>query len=278
MDLNNLTAGRFQDVEWVSQTGSTNADLLEQAKVEPGLPRVLIADEQTAGRGRLDRSWDMTPGGGLMISFYVPWPTSATAQLLPTALGVAISAVIEQSGRSTALKWPNDIVVGSAVVGSAAVSSAGVDLEGKKLGGMLSSSVVVDGKFAGVVAGLGCNVSWPPLGFSELPDAAALDHLDGEPLDVRSLAAGLISRFDEELERIVDSGPEQLFDRYRNRCITLGQDVRVESAGSVIEGRATDIDPSGALLVEVDHQQIRVDVGDVTRLRPQGKQSEPRND
>lgn len=266
VDVHQLAVGRFQDVSWVSQTGSTNADLLERSQADPDSALVLLCDEQTAGRGRLDRSWEMEPGGGLMISFFVPWSAKATAHMLPIALGVAISTAIEQSGRDASLKWPNDIVVG------------GGDLEGKKLGGMLSSSVVVDSEFVGAVLGLGCNVSWPPLGFAELPDAAALHHLDGDPLDVASLARALISGFDQELDRLAVRGPQQLLDRYRDRCATLGQLVRVESAGEYLEGRATDIDESGALLVEVDHQQRRVDVGDVIHLRPQEKQSGPGSD
>ncbi len=256
-----LSAGRFQDITWVPQTGSTNADLTVEAQSDPLRARVLVTDEQTAGRGRLDRSWEMEPRGGLMISFYVPWPTSNNAYVIPIALGVAINTAIEQSGRAVALKWPNDIVVSD---------SAGEHLVGKKLGGMLSSSVVVDGEFTGVVAGLGCNVSWPPVDFEELPEAAALHHLPGDPIDVESLAGDLISRFDGELTRVVERGSGQLFERYRDRCATLGQLVRVDTSGSIVEGRATDIDDSGALLVEVDHQQKRIDVGDVVHLRPQG--------
>lgn len=254
-----LSAGRFQQVSWVETTGSTNADLVERAPAEPVRPLALFADEQTAGRGRLDRRWEQSRGGGLMVSFYVPWTNALLGHLVPTALAVATVVVIEGLERPVGLKWPNDVVVGEA---------AGPALSGKKLGGMLSAAVLVDRKFAGVVVGLGCNVTWPPADSAELPDAAALAHLDGPDIERTALAASLVARFDEELTALEASGSQRLLERYRDRCVTIGQRVKVEVAGMTIEGLATDIDPSGALLLEVDGRQRKVDVGDVIHLRP----------
>lgn len=259
-----LSAGRFVDVRWVDQTGSTNADLLQIAPGSPAVARVLFADEQTNGRGRLDRSWEQASGGGLMVSFFVPWSNAATAHLVPTALGVAIVGAAEASGRSVGLKWPNDVVIPA---GAAEDDSVG-ELVGKKVGGMLSSSVVTNNVFRGVVAGLGCNISWPPPDFAELPEAAALDHLPGPPVDREVLAADLVSGFDRELTTIEERGPVELLDRYRHRCVTIGQRVSVEQGAERIVGRATDIDESGALLLEVEGRQRRIDVGDVKHLRP----------
>ena len=161
------------------------------------------------------------------------------------------------SGRFVGLKWPNDIVF------------AGGDLSGKKVGGMLSSSVgASNGGSAGVVVGLGCNVSWPPPGFSGLPEAGALHHQSGAPVSVESLGACLIERFDRELESVEHLGGDHLLSRYRDRCVTIGQEVRVEMAGEQLVGRATDLDTSGALLVEVEGRQHIVAVGDVVHLRP----------
>ncbi len=260
MDRKDLASGRFEDVCWVVRTGSTNDDLAAESPAEPLRPRVLIADEQTAGRGRLDRRWEMEPGGGLMISFFVPWTSQESLHLVPIALGVAMVSAIEATGRPASLKWPNDIVVPSSWPGP---------LASKKLGGMLSSSVMSSGSLAGVVAGLGCNVNWPPVGFAELPDAVALAHLDGQPVTTNLLAGELIRQFDVELAGVASRGSGSLLERYRNRCDTIGQQVRVESAGKVIVGRATDIDPTGALLLEVAHRHKRIDVGDVVHLRPE---------
>ena len=267
MQRNELCTGRFQHVSWVETTGSTNVDLVAAAAAEPLVPLVLLADEQTAGRGRLDRSWEQARGGGLMVSFYVPWNDASTAHVVPTALGVAIAEAIAATGRVVGLKWPNDVVVGSRA--DAPPSSEEVQqLDGRKLGGMLSVAVTTDDGFAGVVAGLGCNISWPPRDYVELPDAAALDHLPGDRIDRDALASDLIYRFDAELTAVHESGVHRLADRYRERCVTIGQDVRVDVGADVVEGKATDVDPTGALILDVDGRQHRVDVGDVTHLRP----------
>lgn len=249
-----MAFGRFTDVMWVAETGSTNEDLTNQARETPTRALVRHTDLQTAGRGRRDRRWDMEPGGGLMISFYVPWTSTDTAHLVPTALGVAAIDAIAEMGRSIGLKWPNDLVTKT----------------GEKLGGMLGNTVLTGTTMAGVVIGLGCNVSWPPEGQPGLEQATSLDRLGDNPVDRHEFAAALIQRFDQGLDDIVASGATALHDRYRNRCYTIGSRVRVEhSDGSFVSGIASDIDPSGALLLDVDGVQRRVDVGDVVHLRPQ---------
>ena len=253
MEVAGLAAGRFLEVVWVPETGSTNQDLTSEAGADFGRARVRFTDLQTAGRGRRDRRWDMEPGGGLLISFYVPWRTTATAHLVPTALGVAAVDAVADVGRQVGLKWPNDLVVSS----------------GEKLGGMLGNTVLDGTELAGVVIGLGCNVSWPPAGESGLESATSLDRLGESPVDRWELAQALISRFDQELGIIESAGPNVLHDRYRQRCLTIGKLVRIENSdGSFTSGIATDIDPSGALLLDVDGIQRRIDVGDVVHVRP----------
>ena len=200
-----------------------------------------------------------------MVSFFVPWSDTGTAHLIPIALGIAIVGAVEASGRSVGLKWPNDVVVRQSAPDDGELEGA---LVGKKVGGMLSSSVMTNNAFRGVVAGLGCNTSWPPPGFEELPDAAALDHLPGPAVDREALAFELIFAMDRAVNAIHDRGAAYVLDRYRNRCVTLGQTVSIQQGDEVIVGRATDIDASGALLVEVDGRQRRIDVGDVAHLRP----------
>ena len=252
MELETAAHGRFQLVSWTQVTGSTNADLVRHAMRAPTEAAVLFADEQTAGRGRRDRRWEMAPGGGLLVSFFVPWTPVADAHAVPTALAVAAVEAISQMGRETGLKWPNDIVT----------------LDDRKIGGMLSETVSVDGKFVGVVAGLGCNVSWPDAGArDELPDAANLDELGEGYVDRNVLARSLIVSFDQELDTVRSSGIPRLHDRYRTRCRTIGTKVQIDQGDRVIMGEATDVSPDGALIVMVDGVQRRIDVGDVVHLR-----------
>lgn len=256
MDLERLAHGRFTHIEWVSKTGSTNVDLVEWAEREPRRPAVRFADLQTAGRGRRNRSWEMGAGGGLLVSFYVPWSSADSAHAVPTALGVATVAAIESIGLRTFLKWPNDIVAG----------------DDRKIGGMLSEVTTVSGTFGGVVAGLGCNVHWPDPTMERAPgleNAVSLDELSGTRVDRATLAEALVSAFDGQLEFVERHGLSALQDRYRQRCSTIGRHVRVDTgAAGVVEGQATDVSPDGALIVVVDGVQRRVDVGDVVHLRP----------
>lgn len=252
MEVTQAPYGRFERVDYTTVTGSTNTDLANSARSEPSRARVLCTDEQTAGRGRRDRRWDMAPGGGLLVSFYVPWAHHETAHALPTALGVAAITAIAEFGRTVGLKWPNDIVAP----------------DDRKVGGMLSEAVSIDGTFVGVVVGLGCNTSWPDVAVPGLESAANLDEL-GEGLIDRALLLAAITRtFDGELSALEGHGVGGLHDRYRNICVTIGRRVRVEQGTGAVVGMATDIDQDGALILDVQGAQRRIDVGDVVHLRP----------
>ncbi len=253
MEIQTAVHGRFQLVSWVPVTESTNADMVRHAKDLPTDASVLFADEQTVGRGRRDRRWEMRPGGGLLVSFFVPWSPQSDAHVVPTALAVAAVEAIAQSGRAVALKWPNDIVTP----------------DDRKIGGMLSEAVSVDGSFVGVVVGLGCNVSWPDIeARRDLPEAANLDELGEGSVDRDALARRLIVAFDDELDTVRSSGVARLHDRYRTRCRTLGTMVRIDQGERVVTGEATDVSPDGALIVMVDGVQVRIDQGDVVHVRP----------
>lgn len=256
MDVERAAHGRFSDVQWVEVTGSTNVDLRTSAQRHPNVATVLFADEQTAGRGRHERRWEMRAGGGLLVSFYVPWPAAETAHAVPTALGVAAITAIRSLGPEVSLKWPNDLVAA----------------DDRKVGGMLSEVVNIDGVFAGVIIGMGCNVHWPdaetvlPPG---LENAVSLDVLYGQRVDRSDLAQALVAAFDRELESVGVRGVSSLHERYRSCCATIGRQVRIDLGdGNSFEGFATDVSADGALIVVVDGVQRRVDVGDVMHVRP----------
>ena len=257
-DESRLIFGRFQAVSWTASTGSTNVDLTAMAKLDPAVARVLIADEQTAGRGRRDRRWDAPPGGGLLISFYVPWVQRETVHLVATCLGVAAVDAARSVRRTVGLKWPNDVIAPN----------------GAKVGGMLGNTVVDGVDLQGAVIGLGCNVHWPPPGEPGFDHATSLDRLgtNGLPLVSRTeMANALIRGFEQRLCTVEAGGSSALHDAYRTRCYTLGAEVRVQhDGGDFTEGTAVDIDASGALVIDVGGVQRRVDVGDVIHLRPKG--------
>jgi BirA family biotin operon repressor/biotin-[acetyl-CoA-carboxylase] ligase len=225
-------------VSHVSVTGSTNDDLL--AAAESGAPdrSVLVADHQTAGRGRLDRRWEAPPGANLLVSILfrtVPSPASALTQRVGLA---AIDACRAAAGVVAVLKWPNDLL-----------------LDDRKLAGILAQRAV-DGS---IVVGLGLNVGWAPDGAASLHGAVTAA-AEPTPLDV---LAALLTAF--------DALPEDIGPRYRAALATLGRRVDVQVPGGRIDGRAVDLDGDGRLVV-VDTCGLthRLDVGDVVHVRDGG--------
>jgi BirA family transcriptional regulator, biotin operon repressor / biotin---[acetyl-CoA-carboxylase] ligase len=250
-------------LSWVSDTGSTNADLLAAAADGEPAGAVLVAEHQGAGRGRLDRTWVAPEGSSLLMSVLLrpsvpPDAAHLTAVVVALAAEHACTAI---TGVTPGLKWPNDLILGSNVVGS------------RKVGGVLSESLVVDGDVTAVVVGIGINVNWP----SDLPAelvgvATSLNaHVAGDDdIDRVELLASLLTELDALVD-LLDSAPgrTRLLDEYRRRCVTIGRQVRVEMANTAMEGTATGIDDHGRLVVtDDDGDEVAVAVGDVVHLRP----------
>lgn len=256
-----LAGTRFADLRWVEQTGSTNADLLAAARSGAG-ECALVADHQSAGRGRLDRSWEAPPGASLLMSVLVRPPFPAWGpHLLSTALGVAaVDALRSLAGVDVALKWPNDVVA----------PGAGADGQDLKLGGLLGELQTGEGGDA-VVLGLGLNLRWADVGFPEelATTATAVDLLGGS-VRREELAVELLRAMDRTGEMASSTvACDLLFQRYRACCVTLGRRVRVELPVGEVVGTASDLSPEGALVVVADDGIAHtVSVGDVVHLRP----------
>ena len=235
----------------VERTTSTNADLL----ADPVIPdrSVLAAEEQTSGRGRLERAWSSPPRAGLLFSVALrPGVPLVHWGWLPLLSGVAaVEAVRDLAGVEATLKWPNDLLVADAKLAGILVQSAG-----------------------GVaVVGIGLNVS---LTRAELPVPTATSlRLAGAtgPPDRSALLGGVLARLDTWLERWSAAGGDAhasgLAAAYRGLCSTLGTDVRVTLGdGRLVEGRAVDLDDAGRILVEVHGVTQAIGAGDVEHLRP----------
>jgi BirA family biotin operon repressor/biotin-[acetyl-CoA-carboxylase] ligase len=253
---------RFTDVRWVAETGSTNRDLLAEASAGAPEGLVLVADHQTSGRGRLDRTWDAPPGASLLVSVLLRPRIEPDHAFLVTAAGAvaAVQACIEVTSVFPGVKWPNDLVV-----------VAGDRFSGRKLAGILAESVVTDSRIDAVVLGMGLNVNWPEVLPAALAETAvALDHVVGHPVDREALLVSWLRHLDEWLLCLdTPEGRDLLVGRVREMSATLGRPVRVEQAGSSLVGRAVDITPDGHLLVVPDGgaEPVEVTVGDVVHLR-----------
>jgi BirA family biotin operon repressor/biotin-[acetyl-CoA-carboxylase] ligase len=213
----------------LDETASTQDDA---RSAFDGSPVLVIAGGQTAGRGRSGSAWRNAPRAvAASLAFAPGWDLSALSRMTL----VAGLAAIDSLGGDLGLKWPNDVV-----------------RDDEKLAGILTEAA--DGV---VVVGMGVNLWWP-----DPPEGVAgLLSTDPGPDRGSDLAAewagGLLTR--------AASGPDEWGrDEYRSACVTLGRDVIWEPGGS---GRAVDIAPDGALLVEVAGTTIALDSGAVTMVR-----------
>lgn len=256
-----LRGTRFGDLRWVASTGSTNADLVSAAREGAG-ECALVADHQSAGRGRLDRRWEAPPAASLLMSILVRPPFPATGPtLLASALGVAaVDALSAHAGVDVGLKWPNDVVA----------PGAGHDGQDLKLGGLLAEMHTGEGGDA-VVIGIGINLAWKDIGFPEelRAGATAVDLLGGA-VDRSALVVSLLQAMDDVGDLAHSAAACELLSRsYGERCVTLGRRVRVELPRGELLGEAVSLDPSGALVVrDDDGVDQTVTVGDVVHLRP----------
>jgi BirA family biotin operon repressor/biotin-[acetyl-CoA-carboxylase] ligase len=250
-------------LEIVAESASTNADLLARADAEPS-GSVLVAEFQSAGRGRLDRMWVSPPRAGLTVSVLVrPTPAPTAWGWLPLLAGVALVEAVEaveavETVRAAgaevveppvaALKWPNDLL-----------------LNGRKAAGIL-----VQAAGTAAVIGMGINVSTTA---EELPaDAVSFALAAGALPDRTQLLGALLDRLGHWLEKWsradADAETSGLAAAYRDRCATIGSDVVVHRPDGELRGRAVAVDRAGRLVVDGPSGPTALSAGDVTHVRP----------
>ncbi len=229
-------------VEVVDSVGSTNAVVAERARAGDAHGLVVVAEEQTQGRGRQGRSWLSPPRAGLTFSVLVrPDLPAEKWGWVPLLSGLAVArALREQAEVDAVLKWPNDVLV-----------------EGRKVAGLLAEAVSdgVTGRGA-VVVGIGLNVTTRE---AELPDGRATSlQLAGATVTDRGTLLKAV------LRALADALGDRAFPAYRELCSTLGRDVRVELPGGMsVSGVAEAVDDEGRLVVDGTPYAA----GDVVHLR-----------
>jgi BirA family biotin operon repressor/biotin-[acetyl-CoA-carboxylase] ligase len=241
-------------VEVVPEAPSTNELVAVRARAGEPEGLVVVAEHQTAGRGRLDRRWVTPARSALTFSVLLrPQVPAERWPWLPLLAGVAVVEAVEDAGGPVcALKWPNDVLYG--------------DL---KLAGLLAERVETAAGPAAIL-GIGLNVTTTA---DELPveTAASLATL-GCDVDRTSLLLALLDRLGERLHRwAVGDGAsaESLLDDYRSRCGTLGRSVRVHlPSGELLTGTAVGVSDDGSLQVETGGRVVPLRAGDVVHVRP----------
>jgi BirA family biotin operon repressor/biotin-[acetyl-CoA-carboxylase] ligase len=253
--------GLWREIRVTGETGSTNADLLAEARAGAAEGLVLVTETQTAGRGRLGRSWSSPPRAALTASVLlrpaaVPPPARAW---LPLLTGIAVAAALRaEAGVTAGLKWPNDVLVGD-----------------RKIAGILAEA-----HGDAIVAGVGLNVT---LTRAELPVPTATSLLleNAACLDRGRLLAAVLTELASRYTAWA-AGPDAgqpgrdaaapdgaaLRAEYLRWCVTVGREVRVElPGGTLLTGTATDVDPTGRLAVRTGSGTTLVGAGDVVHVR-----------
>ena len=247
--------GRVRRIEIFAELPSTNLYLLEAEQPVPGLADACLAELQTAGRGRLGRSWHSPFGAGVCLS--VAWRYAAAPPLLPAltlALGVAVRRVVaDLTGAVLGLKWPNDLVH-----------------EDRKLGGILVEVGTARPGGCRVVAGIGLNVAFSAEALAAVGDqersATDLRSITSEAPPARTaLALALIGAFADLFASYATTGFAPYREEWQRADSLEGRPIRIQSASAQWLGTAAGIDTDGALLVaSADGTRRRVASGDVS--------------
>lgn len=255
--LRRLAAGREIGHRLIHHREVESTNDVARALAEDGAPHgtAVLAERQTAGRGRRGRTWVSPPGENVYLSLVLrPELPAERAFELTLLAAVALAEALEFCGVAPGIKWPND-----------------VELGGRKVAGILAElSTSPDGLLRHVVLGLGVNVNAPLSGLPEeiRARATSLSSALGRPVSCARVVTAFFDRFEEWLVLHRSLGFGAVLDTWRARSTTLGTEVRALVEGQVISGVAEDVDDTGALLVRDDAGRLhRIVAGEISSLR-----------
>jgi BirA family biotin operon repressor/biotin-[acetyl-CoA-carboxylase] ligase len=229
-------------VEYHDRLPSTN-DRARELAVEGAADVLVVAGEQTGGRGRLDRTWNSPPGGVYASLLLRPDRPPAHAPIYTLAAAVAVTRACREAGVDAAIKWPNDVLV------------AGSE---RKLAGILTEMEGEADRISWLIVGVGANVD---VSGAELPETATSVREEGDDADRRRFCQRMVETFH-------GLDPDDVLPAWREYAVTLDREVRVETPGGVVEGEAVDVAFPGSLVVRTDDGERTVHAGDCEHLRP----------
>jgi BirA family biotin operon repressor/biotin-[acetyl-CoA-carboxylase] ligase len=238
------------------ETESTMDDarrMMERINLQQGA--LILAESQTAGRGRAGRGWVSPPDVNLYFTILLFPPTSALRALsavTPLALAQTIESITGAKGLRLRpeIKWPNDVLI-----------------DGKKVSGILIETEHLPDKVVALV-GVGINVNLDAAQYPEIAEiATSLKEALGFAVPREEVLAAFCNEFEPLYEQAI-AGSSEPFQTWKSRLVTLGQDVTVSAPDGAFSGRAVDVEEDGALIVLTgDSQRVRVEAGDVS-VRP----------
>ncbi len=234
------------DVEYHDAIPSTN-DRARELATDGREDVVVVADEQTGGRGRLDREWS-SPSGGIWLSVVLrPDVPPTRAPMFTLAAAVATTRAAREAGIDATIKWPNDVLIETP------------DGE-KKLAGILTEMEGEADRISWLVVGIGINANVDQSQLPEEVDATSIREQAGD-IDRRVFTQRLLETFDELRNSLDDVLPA-----WREHATTLGREVRVETADEDVVGTAVGVREPGTLLVDTGTEEVAVTAGDCQHL------------
>ncbi len=255
-DLGLTTRFVGRRVHDLASVASTNVAARELANAGEPDGTVVLADEQTGGRGRAGRAWFSPPGLGVWASIVLRPKLDAKRVAgigIASAVGIA-DALRRGFGIEARVKWPNDILAG-----------------GRKLGGVLVEAGQVAGDtIESAVVGIGVNVSVGPDDFPEelRATATSLATVAGRPIGRLDVLRVVLSAFEDAYGRHARDGAASVRERWRDLSTTLGKAIEAGEAGRVVAGRVVDLSPEGALVLEdAGGRTVEIWYGDVAVIR-----------
>ncbi len=234
---------------------STNAVLRSLAQAGAGEGAVVIAESQTAGRGRAGVAWYSPPGVNLYLSvLFRPTLAPAAVTVFAFIASLALTEALRGHGVPASIKWPNDIVA-----------------DGRKLGGSLVEYATTGDQVTYVILGVGVNLNVErrelQLGLGADADAAtSAREVTGHDVDRNAFTAAVLNLLEKWLNVYVEQGPEPVVAAWRARDILSGHRIEVRDDGETFRGRALRIDPDGSLVVKDAHGRVQHVLAGAVRL------------
>ncbi len=251
--LNRLSSSSIFSKNIILHKRVDSTNLLAKEMASRGAPEgtVVLAEEQTAGRGRLERQW-LSPGYVNLLFSILLRPSLPVDQVFVLTMTLAIAAVdgVEAlCGLNALIKWPNDLYIGD-----------------RKLGGILTEFSTRGGKIEYVILGLGLNVNWNPgEGEDIIYPATSIFAESGARVSRNELLVTILKGFEDHYRQLLSGRIEALHERWNRLSMVMGKEVRIHSREGDIRGLALRIDPSGALIIRDEKgEERRIISGDVS--------------
>lgn len=241
------------DIYRFGKIDSTNAHLLKLGEEGFAEGTVVVADEQTAGRGRLGRSWEAEPQANLLFSLLLrPYFLQRDEVFILTfSAAVSVAEAIEDVAQRVLpqLKWPNDVL-----------------LDGKKVCGILLESNFDSNGLNHVVLGIGLNVNQQKFSTGVSACATSLSLVTGKRFDRDDLLFAILTNFSSTYESLQKRDFYSVMKKWRDRSIMFGKEITVALAGETFQGICDDVTDDGTLVLRTDDGVKRFTSGDVTVL------------